>query len=96
MIVHYNSLLTIYKQMQNTQEIKKFRKLSSITASTDRKLKNKLTYQNPKLLALFMDDRKKILSRNITGLSFQQQKKLNKAIKNARILGMYPFTMPLI
>ena len=41
-------------------------------------------------------DRKKILSRNITGLSFQQQKKLNKAIKNARILGMYPFTMPLI
>ena len=82
--------------MQNTQEIKKFRKLSSITASTDRKLKNKLTYQNPKLLALFMDDRKKILSRNITGLSFQQQKKLNKAIKNARILGMYPFTMPLI
>jgi small subunit ribosomal protein S18 len=82
--------------MQNKQNIKNSRKFSSITAKTDQKLENKLTYQNPKLLALFMDDRKKILSRNITGLSFQQQKKLNKAIKNARILGMYPFTMPLI
>jgi small subunit ribosomal protein S18 len=67
-----------------------------MTRLPDRTLENKLTYKNPKLLALFMDDRKKILSRNITGLSFQQQKKLNKAIKNARILGMYPFTMPLI
>jgi small subunit ribosomal protein S18 len=61
-----------------------------------KKLENKLHYQNPKLLALFLDNRKKILSRNVTGLSFQQQKKLNKAIKNARILGMYPFSMPLI
>ena len=82
--------------MQNTQNVKKDRKLSLITKTSNKKLENKLTYQNPKLLALFMDDRKKILSRNITGLSFQQQKKLNKAIKNARILGMYPFTMPLI
>ena len=82
--------------MQNKQNIKNSRKFSSITAKTDQKLENKLTYQNPKLLALFMDDRKKILSRNITGLSFQQQKKLNKAIKNARIIGMYPFTMPVM
>ena len=82
--------------MQNTRNIKKISKFSSITTTSDKKLENKLTYQNPKLLALFMDDRKKILSRNITGLSFQQQKKLNKAIKNARIMGMYPFTMPLI
>jgi ribosomal protein S18 len=43
-----------------------------------------------------MDERKKILPRTITGLSFQQQKKFNKAVKNARILGMYPFTMPLM
>jgi small subunit ribosomal protein S18 len=76
--------------------VKKDRKLSLITKTSNKKLENKLTYQNPKLLALFMDDRKKILSRNITGLSFQQQKKLNKAVKNARILGMYPFTMPLM
>jgi small subunit ribosomal protein S18 len=82
--------------MQNTQNVKKDRKLSLITKTSNKKLENKLTYQNPKLLALFMDDRKKILSRNITGLSFQQQKKLNKAVKNARILGMYPFTMPLM
>ena len=82
--------------MQNSQNIRRVNKFSSINTTTDKKLENKLTYQNPKLLALFMDDRKKILSRNITGLSFQQQKKLNKAIKNARILGMYPFTMPLI
>jgi|TARA_Y200000002_G_C22348733_1_gene524080 small subunit ribosomal protein S18 len=71
-------------------------KLSSLETASNKKLENKLTYQNPKLLALFMDDRKKILSRNVTGLTFKQQKKLNKAIKNARILGMYPFTMPLI
>jgi small subunit ribosomal protein S18 len=82
--------------MQKTQNIKKSRRFSSITTTNSKKLENKLTYQNPKLLALFMDDRKKILSRNITGLSFQQQKKLNKAIKNARIIGMYPFTMPLM
>ena len=82
--------------MQNTQNVKKDRKLSLITKTSNKKLENKLTYQNPKLLALFMDDRKKILSRNITGLSFQKQKKLNKAVKNARILGMYPFTMPLM
>ena len=82
--------------MQNRQNVKKDRKLSLITKTSNKKLENKLTYQNPKLLALFMDDRKKILSRNITGLSFQQQKKLNKAVKNARILGMYPFTMPLM
>jgi small subunit ribosomal protein S18 len=82
--------------MQNSQNIRRVNKFSSINTTTDKKLENKLTYQNPKLLALFMDDRKKILSRNITGLSFQQQKKLNKAVKNARILGMYPFTVPLI
>ena len=82
--------------MQNTQDIKKYRKFSSNAPTSGKKLDKKLTYQNPKLLALFMDDRKKILSRSITGLSFQQQKKLNKAIKNARILGMYPFTMPII
>ena len=75
--------------MQNTQNVKKDRKLSLITKTSNKKLENKLTYQNPKLLALFMDDRKKILSRNITGLSFQQQKKLNKAVKNARILGIF-------
>ena len=82
--------------MQNSQNIRRVNKFSSINTTTDKKLENKLTYQNPKLLALFMDDRKKILSRNITGLSFQQQKKLNKAVKNARIQGMYPFTVPLI
>ena len=82
--------------MQNSQNTRKDNKFSSINTTTDKKLENKLTYKNPKLLALFMDDRKKILSRNITGLSFQQQKKLNKAVKNARILGMYPFTVPLV
>ena len=82
--------------MQNTQTIRKEQKFSSITITSKKKLDNKLTYQNPKLLALFMDERKKILPRTITGLSFQQQKKFNKAVKNARILGMYPFTMPLM
>ena len=45
--------------MQNTQNVKKDRKLSLITKTSNKKLENKLTYQNPKLLALFMDDRKK-------------------------------------
>jgi len=78
-----------YKQITRSD------KFSPVTKTPTKKLENKLTYKNPKLLALFMDNRKKILSRNITGLSFQQQKKLNKAIKNARLLGMYPFTLPL-
>jgi ribosomal protein S18 len=58
--------------MQDSQNMENSNELSSIT----KKLENKLNYQNPKLLALFMDNRKKILSRNITGLSFQQQKKI--------------------
>ena len=82
--------------MQKLQNIRMDQKLSSLDTASNKKLENKLTYQNPKLLALFMDEGKKILSRNLTGLTFKQQKKLNKAIKNARILGMYPFTMPLI
>ena len=81
--------------MQNRQFLRKSRKFSAINNSSQKIILNKLTYENPKLLAFFMDDRKKILSRNATGLSFQQQKKLNKAVKKARILGLYPFTVPL-
>ena len=66
--------------MQKLQSIRMDQKLSSLETASKKKLENKLTYQNP----------------NVTGLTFKQQKKLNKAIKNARILGMYPFTMPLI
>ena len=43
-----------------------------------------------------MDDRKKILSRNITGLSFKQQKKLNKAVKNAIILGSGSYSIKYV
>ena len=69
---------------------KKYKKLLK-----KKKLKQKLLF-NMKKNKLKLTHRKKILSRNITGLSFQQQKKLNKAVKNAKILGMYPFTMPLM
>jgi len=82
--------------MQSRQNPRKYHKSSPIAKTSNKKLKNEVTYSNQKLLALFLDDRKKILPRSITGLSFQKQKKLNKAIKSARILGMYPFTAPSI
>ena len=51
----------------------------------------KIDYKDIELLQLFITDQGKILPRRATGVTVQQQKKLAKAIKRARILAIFRF-----
>ena len=51
----------------------------------------KIDYKNIDLLTMFVTEQGKILPRRATGVSVQQQRKLAKAIKRARILSLFPF-----
>ena len=51
----------------------------------------KIDYNNIDLLTLFVTEQGKILPRRATGVTVQQQRKLAKAIKRARILSLFPF-----
>ena len=51
----------------------------------------KIDYKDIDLLRLFITDQGKILPRRATGVTLQQQRKLAKAIKRARILALFPF-----
>lgn len=51
----------------------------------------KINYKDIELLTLFVTDQGKILPRRATGVTVQQQRKLAKAIKRARILSLFPF-----
>jgi small subunit ribosomal protein S18 len=51
----------------------------------------KIDYKDLELLTLFLTEQGKILPRRATGISIQQQRKLAKAIKRARILSLFPF-----
>ncbi len=50
-----------------------------------------LDYKNILLLRKFISPEGKILPRRLTGLTTKQQRKISKAIKNARIMGFLPF-----
>jgi small subunit ribosomal protein S18 len=54
-------------------------------------LNQKIDYKNIDLLKLFVTEQGKILPRRATGVTTQQQRKLAKAIKRARILSLFPF-----
>jgi small subunit ribosomal protein S18 len=54
-------------------------------------LTQKIDYKDIDLLTLFVTDQGKILPRRATGVTVQQQRKLAKAIKRARILSLFPF-----
>lgn len=51
----------------------------------------KIDYKDIDLLNLFVTDQGKILPRRATGVTVQQQRKLAKAIKQARVLSLFPF-----
>jgi small subunit ribosomal protein S18 len=51
----------------------------------------KIDYKDIDLLKLFTTEQGKILPRRATGVTVQQQRKLTKAIKRARILSLLPF-----
>ena len=52
-------------------------------------LNQKIDYKDIDLLTLFITDQGKILPRRVTGVTVQQQRKLSKAIKRARIYRYY-------
>ena len=54
-------------------------------------LNQKIGYKDIDLLTLFVTDQGKILPRRATGVTVQQQRKLAKAIKRARVLSLFPF-----
>lgn len=49
-------------------------------------------YKDVALLRKFMSDRGKIRARRITGLSAKRQREVTNAIKNAREMGLLPYT----
>ena len=49
-------------------------------------------YKDTALLRTFLSDRGKIRSRRITGVTPQQQRMVDRAIKNAREMALLPFT----
>ena len=54
-------------------------------------LNQKIDYKDIDLLTLFITEQGKILPRRATGVTVQQQKKIAKAIKQERILALFPF-----
>ncbi|WXB47383.1 MAG: 30S ribosomal protein S18 [Candidatus Shikimatogenerans sp. Tmey] len=50
-----------------------------------------IDYKNPIFLKGFINEFGKILSRKITNVSSKYQKKLKKAIKRCRYLGLLPY-----
>ena len=44
-------------------------------------------------LNVYLDDQKRILPRRVTELSIRNQRRLTKAFKRARLLGLLPFTV---
>lgn len=54
-------------------------------------INQKIDYKDIDLLALFVTEQGKILPKRATGVTVQQQRKLAKAIKRARILALFPF-----
>lgn len=54
-------------------------------------LNQKIDYKDIDLLTLFVTDQGKILPRRATGVTVQQQRKISKAIKRARVLSLFPF-----
>ncbi len=51
-----------------------------------------IDYKDTTLLRKFISDRGKIRARRVTGVSSQQQRQIATAIKNAREMGLLPYT----
>ncbi|TDD06285.1 30S ribosomal protein S18 [Nonomuraea deserti] len=50
-----------------------------------------IDYKDTNLLRKFVSDRGKIRSRRVTGVTVQQQRKIARAIKNAREMALLPY-----
>ena len=54
-------------------------------------INQKIDYKDIEILKLFVTEQGKILPRRATGVTVQQQRKIAKAIKRARVLALFPF-----
>ena len=54
--------------------------------------KKVIDYKDPDTIKTFISENGKIMSSRYTRLTAKEQRKLNKAIKRARLLGLLPFT----
>ena len=54
--------------------------------------KKVIDYKDPDTLKTFVSENGKIMSSRYTRLTAKEQRKLNKAIKRVRLLGLLPFT----
>ena len=54
--------------------------------------KKVIDYKDPDTLKTFISENGKIMSSRYTRLTAKEQRKLNKAIKRARLIGLLPFT----
>ena len=59
-------------------------------------LDQKIDYKDVDLLKNFITEQGKILLYAATGVTVQQQRKLTKAIKRARILSLLPFVASIL
>jgi len=50
-------------------------------------------FTDTETLTAYLDDQKRILPRRVTELSIRNQRRLTKAIKRARLLGLLLFTV---
>ncbi|MFE7645227.1 30S ribosomal protein S18 [Streptomyces phaeoluteigriseus] len=51
-----------------------------------------IDYKDTTLLRKFVSDRGKIRSRRVTGVSAQQQRRLARAVRNAREMALLPYS----
>ncbi|MFF1651062.1 30S ribosomal protein S18 [Streptomyces sp. NPDC058240] len=51
----------------------------------------RIDYKDTELLRKFISDRGKIRSRRVTGVGAQQQRRLARAIRNAREMALLPY-----
>ena len=52
----------------------------------------KIDYKDTALLRKFISDRGKIRARRVTGVSTQEQRKIARAVKNAREMALLPYS----
>ena len=72
-------------QLRNTPIKKKAHPMKS--AKID-----KIDYKGTALLRKFISDRGKIRARRVTGVSTQEQRKIARAVKNAREMALLPYS----
>ncbi|MCI1642071.1 MAG: 30S ribosomal protein S18 [Actinomyces sp.] len=51
-----------------------------------------IDYKDTALLRKFISDRGKIRARRVTGVSVQEQRKIARAVKNAREMALLPYS----